>query len=374
MLFRNIKISRLSLINLILFSVLMGTFLSPLVYGGLRNLFTSSTDGIAEPLSASDQKVAVALQQSYINVYKKASPSVVYIKTNSLVRPHFWFEFYQRVEGAGSGFIIDKEGYIVTNSHVVAGAQKIEVILHDNTKLKARLVGRDENSDIALIQIQSPPDLVPALLSDSDNVEPGQLAFALGAPFGLDSTFTVGTVSAKHRFIDNSRYSRIQTDASINPGNSGGPLLNIYGEVVGVNQSIISPGGQGGSVGIGFAIPINEVKSVIEQLKKEKRVIGKPALGISVGIPSASYREYLRVGPETGLVVRFVVPGSAAEEAGVRENDFITKVNGKEISSPEGLVSEVNRIAVGGKMTIEIIRDGKKITLHATVGEDVSNN
>jgi serine protease Do len=373
MLFKNIKISRLSLINIVLFSILIGTFLSPIFYSGLRDFFRSDSAGIAEPLSDSEQKAAVALQQSYINVYKKTSPSVVYIKTNMLVKPNFWFDFYQQVEGAGSGFIIDKEGYIVTNNHVVAGAQKIEVILHNDTKLKAKLVGRDENSDLALIQITNSPDVTPAVLGDSDRVEPGQLAFAIGAPFGLDRTFTVGTISAKHRFIDNSRYSRIQTDASINPGNSGGPLLNIYGEVIGVNQSIISPGNQGGNVGIGFAIPINEVKNVIAQLKKEKRVIGRPALGVSVGVPTESYREYLGVKGRSGLVIRFVVPGSAAEEAGLKEEDFITKVNGKELSSPDELVSEVGKAGVGGRMKIEFMREGQAKSVEVVVGEDTSS-
>ncbi|MDH5655794.1 MAG: trypsin-like peptidase domain-containing protein [Spirochaetia bacterium] len=370
MFFRNIKISRFTLINIILFSVLIGTFLSPLVYGGLRDSFYSKDSPSAGPLSEKDQLAGLAVQKSYINVFKKASPSVVYIKTNVLVRPDFFFDFYRQVEGAGSGFIIDKEGHIITNSHVVAGAQKIEVHLNDDTRLKAKLIGRDENSDIALIKVISPPELSPAVLGDSDSVEPGQLAFALGAPYGLDSTFTVGIISAKHRFIDNSRYSRIQTDASINPGNSGGPLLNIYGEVIGINQSIISPGGQGGSVGIGFAIPINEVKQLIDQLKKEKRVIGRPAIGVQIKVPSPMNRDFLRIGDEPGLIVSFVIPGSAAEDAGLKEYDFITKANGKTMESPKDLVDEVNKTGVGGKVDLEIIRNGKKIKLKITVGED----
>ena len=373
MLFKNIKISRITLINLIIFSILMGTFISPLVYGGFREMFRTGQNSVANPLSEETQRAGLAIQQSYINVFQKASPSVVYIKTNVLVRPDFFFDFYRQIEGAGSGFIIDKEGYIITNSHVVAGAQKIEVYLNDDTRLKANLVGRDENSDIALIKVVSPPDLTPALLGDSDSVEPGQLAFALGAPYGLDSTFTVGIVSAKHRFIDNSRYSRIQTDASINPGNSGGPLLNIFGEVIGINQSIISPGGQGGSVGIGFAIPINEVKQLIEQLKTEKRVIGRPAIGVQIKVPTQMNRDYLRIGDEPGLIVSFVIPGSAAEDAGLKEYDFIMKANDKELNSPKDLVEEVNKTGVGGKIKLDLIRGGKKMSLTITVGEDTGN-
>lgn len=374
--FKTIRIQKITLINLLIFAVLAGTFVSPLIYGGLRNIFSGSgSPGInGDPLSEDAQRAAVAVQQSYINVYKKALPSVVYIRTNVLVKPDFWFEFYRQIEGAGSGFIIDADGYIVTNSHVVAGAQKIEVILHDDTRLKAVLVGRDENSDVALIKLVNPPKLIPATLGNSDKVESGQLAFALGAPYGLDSTFTVGVISAMQRFIDNSRYSRIQTDASINPGNSGGPLLNVYGEVVGINQSIISPNGvHGGSVGIGFAIPINEVKNVLDQLKKEKRVIGKPALGLSVGIPNDSYRQYLGIGKDPGLVVRFVIPGSAAEDAGLKENDFITKINDKELKSPDELITEVQKLGVGGKMKMEVLRNGKKLILNAVIGEDASS-
>lgn len=370
--FKKIQISRFAMANIIILALLFGAFLSPVVYQGFVD-FSGHTSGSADPLSESDQKVAIALQQSYMNVFKKAAPSVVYIKTNVVVKPRYWFEFYQQVEGAGSGFIIDKDGYIVTNSHVVAGAQKIEVIFHDDTRLKATLIGRDESSDVALIKVAAGDSLVPSVLGDSDKVEPGQLAFALGAPFGLDSTFTVGIISAKHRQVDDSKYSRIQTDASINPGNSGGPLLNVLGEVVGINQSIISPNGQGGgSVGIGFAIPINEVKSIIQQLRREKRVIGKPALGVSVGVPSQSYRQYLGVGDKPGLVVRFVAPGSSAEDAGLLENDFIASANGKILKTPEELSELVQREGIGAKLDLVVIREGKELKISAKIGEDAS--
>lgn len=370
--FREIKLTRLTLINLVLAALLIGTFLSPIFYGGVRNLIFQTDSGSAEPLKESDQKAAVNLQQSLINVYKKTSPSVVFIKTNVLIPPRYWFDYYRQGEGAGSGFIVDKEGYIVTNSHVVAGAQKIEVIFHDNTTVRAKLIGRDEASDVALIQVPASDKLVPIAFGDSDKVEPGQLAFAIGAPFGLDRTFTMGVVSAKHRQIDQSKFSRIQTDASINPGNSGGPLINILGEVIGINQSIISPNGQGGSVGIGFAIPINEVRSIFDQLKHEKRVIGKPALGLQVGVPSDALREQLKIPPGTGVVVIMVVPGSAAQEAGLQEGDFIERANGKPMASVNDLVGEVQKVGSGGKMTIELIRQGKKMTLSAVVGEDSS--
>ncbi|MCB1166710.1 MAG: trypsin-like peptidase domain-containing protein [Leptospiraceae bacterium] len=364
------KTSRFTIASLVFLGILVGTFISPLIYSGFKGTANYQFSD-AKPLDPADQKIALALQENFINVFKKAQPSVVYIRTNVVIPPRNIFEYYRQVEGAGSGFIIDKEGYIVTNNHVVAGARSIEVIFSDNRTVNATLVGRDEGSDIALIKVPASTELVPAVLGDSDKVEPGQMAFALGSPFGLDSTFTQGIISAKARKVDNSRYSRIQTDASINPGNSGGPLLNIFGEVVGINQSIISPNGQGGSVGIGFAIPINEAKDIIRQLKEEKRVIGKPALGVSLAIPGDSYRSYLNLGQEPGVLVRFVVPGSAAQEAGVKENDFITKANGKSIESPEDLIAEVQETGVGKKMELEIIRNGKRMTITATIGEDL---
>ena len=204
------KFSRLSLINIAILLFLLGAFASPIVYSGLSAWFTSPQVAKAEPLSESGQKAALALQQAYISIYKKASPSVVFIRTNVVVRAGgFWRDFYQQKQQAGSGFIVDNKGFIVTNDHVVAGARKIEVIFYDNTKTTARLVGRDEASDVALIKVSPSSRLVPAELGDSDKVEVGQLAFALGAPFGLDRTFTVGIISAKQRRVDNSRYSRI---------------------------------------------------------------------------------------------------------------------------------------------------------------------
>ena len=365
---REIKVSRFALVNLALFIFLLGAFFSPIVYSGLQGWFTDTQKVKASPLSVEQQEAALALQKAYINLYKKASPSVVYIRTNVVVRSRgFWFDFYQQKQQAGSGFIIDKEGYIVTNNHVISNAREIEVIFNDNTKTTAKLIGRDEASDVALIKVQPKNPISPAILGDSDKVEVGQLAFALGAPFGLDRTFTVGIISAKHRRIDNSRFSRIQTDAAINIGNSGGPLLNVFGEVVGINQSIYST--TGGSVGIGFAIPINDAKEVIEQLRKERRVIGKPTLGVSIGLPAPTLRADLQVGDRDGVVIIQVLRGSAAEEAGLREYDFIYKANGKTIKSNKDLIQAVQAAGVGGKLILEIIREGEEKRMEIKVGE-----
>ncbi len=364
---RSLRLSRLTLVNIVLGTLLLGTFLSPLVYSGLRGVFDGGLNTGANPLTADQQRAALQLQEAYINIYKKSSPSVVFIKTNVLVRSGFWLDLYRQQEQAGSGFLIDKEGYIVTNNHVVAGARKIEVIFNDNTTAVAKLIGRDEASDVAVIKVNASDSLVPATLGDSDKVEVGQLAFALGAPFGLDRTFTVGTISAKQRRIDNTRFSRIQTDASINPGNSGGPLLNVFGEVVGINQSIYST--SGGNVGIGFAIPINEAKSIIDQLKREQRVIGKPTLGVQVGLPAPAARRDLGVGEREGVIVIQVLDGSAASDAGLKEYDFIYSVNGKPVKQPDDLINEVQRVGVDGKLEIKLVRGGRDMTLTASVGE-----
>jgi serine protease Do len=365
--------SKQTLLNAMIAAFFVGTFFSPVIYSGFKKASADYMKSSAGPLSRESQGGLINLQEGYMNVYRKASPSVVYIRTNMLVKPEFWFDYYQQVQGAGSGFIVDNEGYIVTNDHVVANAQNIEVIFHDDTRAQAVLVGRDASSDIAVIKVPKSERLSPASIGDSDLAEPGMIVFALGAPFGLDRTFTSGIISAKQRTVDNTRFSRIQTDAAINPGNSGGPLLNIGGEVVGINQSIVNAGGTEGSVGIGFAIPINEAMSVIEQLKKEKRIIGKPAIGVSVGIPNPAYRDYLGIGDEDGVVVRFIIPGSAAEKAGLLENDFILTVNDKKMKSPEDLIKEVQKTGVGNPLKLEIIRAKKKMSINITVGEDIQN-
>ena len=367
---REFKVSRLTLINIVLTTLLLGTFLSPIFYSGFHGFFLSKNTTDAQPLTETEQSAALGLQRAYQNIYKKASPSVVFIKTNVMVRSGYWLDLYRQQEQAGSGFIIDQEGFIVTNSHVVAGARKIEVIFHDNRVATAKLVGRDEASDVALIQVLDKDGLVPATLGDSDKVEVGQLAFALGAPFGLDRTFTVGSISAKQRRIDSSRYSRIQTDASINPGNSGGPLLNVFGEVVGINQSIYST--SGGNVGIGFAIPINEAKSVISQLKQEKRVIGKPTLGVQIGVPADTLRQDLGLGEKKGVVVIHVLPGSAAQDAGLKEYDFIVSADGKPVAEPKDLISQVQEVGVDGTLTLKVLRNGKELEIKAKVGETLS--
>ncbi len=368
------KMRELHIASLIFLSVLVGSLLGPIIYSGFKHIFVSFQNTEAEPLNANEQRTAIQLQKNYINIYEKVSPSVVFIKTNVLVRSGgFWFEYYRQGEQAGSGFIIDRDGYIVTNNHVVKGAQKIEVIFYDKRTVTAQLVGRDESSDVALIKVPKDPELEPAILGNSDKVAVGQIACALGAPFGLDRTFTVGIISAKQRNIDESRYSRIQTDAAINFGNSGGPLINVYGEVVGINQSIYSQGG-GGNVGIGFAIPINEAKSVIKQLRQSKRVIGKPSLGVQIAIVSDKLRQDLKLVDLEGVIVVQVIPGSEAQKAGLKEYDFITKINGKQIKEPKNMIGIIQKSDIGESVVLDVMRNGKLLKIRAKIGESTAEN
>lgn len=362
---RKIQMTRFTLMNLIFFSILGGTFLSPLVYSGLReSLHRQGVEG--DPLSDADQATAIALQKNFISVFKKAQPSVVYIKTNIVVRPHAWFEYYQQLEGQGTGVIIDQEGYIVTNSHVVANAQSIEVTFSDNTKAEAKLVGRDENSDVAVIKVPASARLQPALLGDSDKVEPGQLAFALGSPFGLESTFTQGIISAKSRNIDDSKYTRIQTDASINPGNSGGPLINLDGEVVGMNRMIFSQ--TGGNLGIGFAIPVNRVREIVDQLRQKGKIV-RGFIGIRIAPLTPEMIKEGNLPVESGLFVAGVFQNGPAGKAGIRPGDVIYAMDGRPLSDPEDLIRSVMAMPPGKSVRFALIRGQKKLSVLVHVGQ-----
>lgn len=271
-------------------------------------------------------------------------------------------EYKQR--SLGSGFIIDKEGYIVTNNHVVENADKIKVILKDEKEYDAETVGRDPNTDIALIRIKSGYNLPVLKIGDSDALKVGQWVLAIGSPFGLEHTVTAGIVSAKGRVIGSGPYDDfIQTDASINPGNSGGPLINMSGEAIGVNTIIIA-GGQG----IGFAIPINQVKGIVEQLKKHGDVT-RGWLGVTIQDLSPDLAEYMGIKGGKGVLVSDVIPGDPADKAGIRPEDIITEINGQKIESSRTLLKIVADIGVGEVAKIKILRGGKEKTFHVEVAK-----
>jgi serine protease Do len=274
-------------------------------------------------------------------------------------RPH---DFKQR--SLGSGFIINKDGYIVTNNHVVENADKIEVILKDEKEFDAEIVGRDANTDLALIKIKPDRDLPVLLFGDSDALKVGQWVVAIGSPFGLEHTVTAGIVSAKGRVIGSGPYDDfIQTDASINPGNSGGPLINMQGKVVGINTAIIA----GGS-GIGFAIPINLAKNIVDQLKSSGEVI-RGWLGVGIQDISKQVAEYYGIKSEKGVLVTEVFPDDPADKAGIEPQDIILSINGKEVGSAREITSMIADLDVGETVKIQVLRNGKTRTFKVKIAK-----
>jgi serine protease Do len=264
----------------------------------------------------------------------------------------------------GSGFIIDKDGYIVTNNHVIENADEIVVILNNEKEFDAKIVGRDKNTDLALIKIE-PHHKLPVLeFGDSDTLKVGQWVVAIGNPFGLEHTVTAGIVSAKGRVIGSGPYDDfIQTDASINPGNSGGPLLNMQGRVIGINTAIVA-GGQG----IGFAIPVNLAKKIIGQLKNSGEVT-RGWLGVGIQDISGEVAEYYGIKDKKGVLVTEVFPGDPADSAGIKPKDIIVSVNGKAIDSARKLTGIIADTTVGDTAKIDILRNGKSKTFNVKIAK-----
>ena len=265
--------------------------------------------------------------------------------------------------GQGSGFIVDKSGYIVTNNHVVEGADKIKVILKDETQYDAEVVGLDPVTDIALIKIDLKKSLPTVQLGSSADLRVGEWVAAIGSPFGLEYTVTAGIVSAKGRVIGSGPYDDfIQTDASINPGNSGGPLINMQGEVVGINTMIIA-GGQG----IGFAIPVDQVKGIVSQLKSNGEVT-RGWLGVTIQDLKGDLAEYYGVDGKSGVMVVDVVPGDPADKGGIKPKDIITTVNSKNVKTSRDLTNLAANLIVGDTANVTILRDGEPKMLQIKIG------
>jgi serine protease Do len=275
----------------------------------------------------------------------------------------------EKIMALGSGFIIDPNGYIVTNNHVVANADKVTVILQDNSQHKAKVIGRDERTDIALLKINTDEKLPYVTWGNSEDAKVGDWVVAVGDPFGLGGTVTAGIISALGRNINEGPYDDfLQIDAPINRGNSGGPTFNLHGQVIGINTAIYSP--SGGSVGIGFAIPSNLAKDVVVQLKEHGQATWG-WLGVSIQNITPSIAKGLGLNSEnpTGALVASVSEDSPAAKAGLKPGDVITAANGHQIKDPHDLPRLVAAAPIGSKVALEILRDGKKSTLEATIGE-----
>ena len=320
-------------------------------------------------------------EQNNISVYRKNIPTVVNITSRALT-----FDFFYGVmpqEGQGSGFVIDKEGHILTNYHVVADAQEVDVTMHNRKKYRAKVVGKDPAHDLAVLQI-SAPNLVSAVLGDAQNLQVGQKVYAIGNPFGLNGTLTTGIVSSIRSVREPNGATidkAIQTDAAINPGNSGGPLLNSHGDVIGINTMILGSTGQ--SSGIGFAIPINTAKAVLNDLVTLGRV-RRPALGIRSLPIGPELAAELGLPADNGVLIIQVVPAGAAERAGLRGGseraylgntpimlggDLIVGIDGKDIIDQQDLSDVMNQHRAGDTVRVSIFRGKRKMEVPVTLGE-----
>ena len=320
-------------------------------------------------------------EQNNISVYRKNIPSVVNVTSRAMTFDFFYGLVPQ--EGQGSGFVIDKEGHILTNYHVIADARQVEVTMHNRKKYKATVVGTDPSHDLAVIQIKA-PDLVPSILGDSRNLQVGQKVYAIGNPFGLAGTMTRGIVSSIRPVREpNGAYidEAIQTDAAINPGNSGGPLMNWHGEVIGINTMILSNVGQ--NAGIGFAIPINTAKAALNDLVTLGRV-RRPALGVRTIPISPELADEMGLSVDYGLLIVQVVPGGSADQAGLRGGteraylgntpimlggDLIVAIDGQRVESEEDLSQVMNDHRAGDTVKITVYRGKKKMDVNVSLGE-----
>lgn len=358
------------------------------VKGTAGTVYAESDSG--EIVSKESLKVIEALQNSFRSISNRLLPAVVevdVVETKTVTDPfqdfrHFFFGMPEQEEqgkkrqyeqkGLGSGVIVRRTGdtiYVLTNNHVAGGATKITVKLNDSREFEAKLVGADARMDIALLSFTSSDKSIPvAKLGDSDAVQTGDICLAMGAPLGYSQSVTQGIVSAKGRSgngIGNIN-DFIQTDAAINQGNSGGPLVNIYGEVIGINTWIASQ--SGGSQGIGFAIPINNIKNAINSfISKGKIVYGW--LGVSLLEANKEYKEALGVEKETGALATQLFIGSPAQKAGMQPGDFIVSLNGHSVKDVDQLVREVGLLEAGVTANFEIIRNGKKVALPVKIEE-----
>ena len=335
-------------------------------------------------LEAAEKTTAKDWRSGFVEVANKVKPSVVAIRSERTVTvgPGYGEDFFKgtpfedffkqhggppvkrKQMGEGSGVIVDGKGHILTNYHVVAGAEKITIHLFDGRELKGTVRGTDSRTDLAVVHVET-PGLPVAVLGDSDKIQVGEWAIAIGSPFGLEETVTVGVISAKGRSgLGTGTYEDLlQTDASINPGNSGGPLVNIDGEVIGINAMIIQPG-----QGIGFAIPINLARTIMEELIKTGKVI-RPWIGIGLQDITPDLMKFFNLKEKEGALISQVYNGSPAEQVGLKVGDVVIEVDGVEIKSSQDVVREVLKKKVGQKVNLVILRGGKRLEISVTTAQ-----
>ncbi|MGN6557644.1 MAG: S1C family serine protease [Solirubrobacterales bacterium] len=365
------------------------------IAAGLVNSGGDSTTTVAAPLTAPISAKEEKGDSNVVNqIYKTDGQGVVFIESQLEPQESEFSNPFGEPEqesggiATGSGFVIDDEGHILTNNHVIEGAERVTVKLGESeTTHQAEVVGTDPGTDIALLKVNAPAkELHPLTLGQSSEMEVGDPVVAIGNPFGLDRTVTSGIVSALQRQIQApngfSINHVIQTDAAINPGNSGGPLINSAGEVIGINSQIATGGGGNGNVGIGFAIPIDTVRSEIEQLKT-KGEVEHAFLGIAGGTVTPELAKALNLPVEEGVIVQTVVKGGPADKAGLEAGnttatingqevrlggDIITEANGKKLKSMDELIEVIQESKPGDSLELKILRDGHEKTADVTLG------
>src|SRR3984885_2726981 len=364
--------------------LIVGGFWYFVTHASVGNLGLAGTS--KSPLTLTEAQAAPEYTNTELNnidVYRRVVPSVVNI-TSTTTTMDFFYGLVP-AEGQGSGFVLDKQGHILTNYHVVADARNVEVQTHDKHRYQAQVIGRDRLHDLALLQINA-PNLVPAVLASSRDLQVGQQVYAIGNPFGLSGTMTVGIISAIRSVrspeggvpIENA----IQTDAAINPGNSGGPLLNSQGEVIGIN-SMIAQNGAEQNAGIGFAIPIDTAKAVLADIQKYGHA-RRPSLGVTTLPIGPDLAEQMGLPAQYGLLIESTVPGGAADRAGLHGGnqvaylgniqistggDLIVSIDGQEITNSQDISEIMNQHQPGDTVTVTFFRGRRKMTTRVTLGE-----
>lgn len=355
--------------------------------GGLRGLIPgfSKTEGQFRPekftlpdkppLDLGAVELLSRINDEYASLTRAVVPSVVSIDTAG-VRTEQLYDIWGRTrvrryptQGQGSGVIVSKEGHVVTNHHVIAGQQKIQVTLHDGKKHLAHLIGEDALLDIAVLKIDSNEAFTPLKLGDSSQTQVGQIVFAVGNPFGLGETVTQGIISAKERSLSDNQRDLFQTDAAINPGNSGGPLVNLRGEIIGINVAIFSPDKENpGFQGVGFSIPANDVKDSLFQILERGRPI-RGYLGVEMHDMDQDVRALLQYDGAEGAVVRGILPSSPALAAGLKPGDVVRKFNDESIRSATQFFTLVQRSRVGAPARLDVWRNGESLEIKAVIAE-----
>lgn len=392
-----LRSQKLLSVSLLLFTLSIGILIGTLINSNVRAEKGQSAAPDAAPLVTPK---AVTLSNDFTKLAKMMEPTVVFISTDYTPKQSqvsrrnrppqqgdeegddedqqdLFQRFFrgmpnqpqrpQKREATGSGFIVDKNGYIITNNHVVDNADHIKVRLHgEKTEYPAKLIGRDVETDLAVIKISVGRPLAFAKVGNSDSVQVGDWAVAIGSPFGLEASVTAGIVSATGRSVGPGQFqSFIQTDAAINPGNSGGPLVNINGEIIGINTMIATQ--SGGYQGIGFALPVNMMVKVYNQIIETGKVT-RGSIGISFS-PNIKPEVLKALGIKNGVMVEEVTAGGPAEKAGVKKEDVLLALNGKPIKDGDDLVARVSDMPVGSDVTVTIDRDGKQLEKKITIGD-----